>query len=296
MVSEIDQIDLLSVGVDVGSSTSHLVFSNLILRKDVRSTIKRFVVVERHIIYEGRIIETPLIDKQTINIKSLTDFFKEEYNRAGIQPDQVDTGAVIVTGETAKKENAHEIVSILSKDAGKFVAATAGPNFESLIAALGSGSTKRSEDFQKVILSADIGGGTSNIAISSNGDVISTACVSVGGRLLAVDGDNRIWRIDEPARIVMQGLDMDYRVGDKISIEDIRKIAEKFAEVLIEVISGPTQSDLTKKLMMTASLDFSQTIDEIAFSGGVSEFIYGETRKFDDIGHILAEEIKRLVP
>ncbi len=297
MVDQIDQIDLLSVGVDVGSSTSHLVFSNLILHKDVRSSSKRFIISQRKIIYEGRIIDTPLIDKNTIDVESLTIFFREEYQRAGITQEQIDTGAVIVTGETAKKENALQIVKMLSEDAGKFVAATAGPNFESLIAAMGSGSTTRSQELGNVVLSADIGGGTSNIAIASQGNVISTACVSVGGRLVAISEDNIILRIDEPARIVMNSLELDHKVGDSISKDDIRKISEKFAQILLEVITGPVTSPIAKKLMMTDDLDFPEKIDEISFSGGVAEFIFGETEdRYNDIGHILGEEIKKLFP
>jgi len=124
---EINEIEILSVGVDVGSSTSHLVFSNLLLIKDQRSVTRRFNIEQRNIIYEGRIIHTPLLDDNTIDIKRLTAFFKEEYQHAGIDPADIQTGAVIVTGESARKQNARQIVEALSNDAGRFVAATAGP-------------------------------------------------------------------------------------------------------------------------------------------------------------------------
>ena len=140
---EIKKFDILSVGVDVGSSTSHLVFSNLVLKKDERSDTRRFKIEERNIVYEGRIIQTPLLDDNTIDINSLTEFFKTEYKRAGIDPTDIQTGAVIVTGESARKKNARQIAGALSNDAGKFVAATAGPNFESLLAAMGSGAARR---------------------------------------------------------------------------------------------------------------------------------------------------------
>ncbi|MBW1703027.1 MAG: ethanolamine ammonia-lyase reactivating factor EutA [Deltaproteobacteria bacterium] len=166
---EINEIEILSVGVDVGTSTSHLVFSNLLLKRDEFSDSRRFFIQERNVIYEGRIINTPLLDNDKIDIEKLTDFLKEEYKRAGIDPADIQTGAVVVTGETAKKHNARQIVEALSSDAGKFVAATAGPNFESLIAAMGSGATNRSKYYNKTILSCDIGGGTTNIAISKNG-------------------------------------------------------------------------------------------------------------------------------
>jgi ethanolamine utilization protein EutA len=291
---EINEIEILSVGVDVGSSTSHLVFSNLVLKRDERSVSRRFRIQERNIIYEGRIINTPLLDNDTIDMGKLTDFLKEEYKRAGIDPADIQTGAVVVTGEIAKKQNAKQIVEALSNDAGKFVAATAGPNFESLIAAMGSGATSRSKDYNKTILSCDIGGGTSNIAISKNGKIVSTSCISVGGILLGVSSEGKIWRIDEPAIKVMEHIGLNYKIGDKISKEDIERIATKFAEVLIEVITGPASSSLAKQLMVTNDLDFPDRIDEYLFSGGVAELMYGLNGNYDDIGQILANKINSL--
>jgi ethanolamine utilization protein EutA len=293
---EINEIEILSVGVDVGSSTSHLVFSNLVLKRDQGSVTRRFNIQERNIIYEGRIIHTPLLDDNTIDIVRLTDFFKDEYRRAGIDPADIQTGAVIVTGESARKQNARQIAEALSNDAGKFVAATAGPNFESLIAAMGSGAAARSKDDNKTILSCDIGGGTSNLAISQNGETLSTSCVSVGGRLLGVDSKRKIWRIDEPAARVMEDLGLSYQIGDLIPEDDIEKIAKKFAEILYEVLSGPATSSLARQLMQTADLNFPNRIDEYSFSGGVAELMYGGLNHFDDIGHILADKIKLLTP
>jgi len=158
---------------------------------------------------------------------------------------------------------------------GIFVAATAGANFESFITALGSGATARSKEYHKTILSCDIGGGTSNIAISKNGEVLSTSCAAIGGRLLAADSEGIIWRIDEPALKVMEHLGLNYKIGDQIPKEDIERIAAEFAEVLIEVITGPATSSLSKQLMLTDDLTFPGKIDEYSFSGGVAELIYG---------------------
>ena len=159
---EVNQFDILSVGVDVGSSTSHLVFSNLFLKRDERSETRRFRIQDRKVVYAGRITDTPLLDDRTIDIDRLTAFFKQEYRLAGIDPDDIQTGAVIITGETARKKNAAEIATALSNDSGKFVAAAAGPNFESLLAAMGSGATERSRQGGHTILACDIGGGTSS--------------------------------------------------------------------------------------------------------------------------------------
>jgi ethanolamine utilization protein EutA len=289
-----NEIDILSVGVDVGSSTSHLVFSKLLLKKDERSATRRFKIRERNIIYEGNIIHTPITDDKTIDIEKLTKFFKAEYKQAGFNPKDIQTGAVIVTGESARKKNARQIAEALSNDAGKFVATTAGPNFESLIAAMGSGAAARSKDRSKTILSCDIGGGTSNIAVIKNGQTVSTSCISVGGRLLGVDSKGKIWRIDPPARVVMKYLGINREIGDPISKADIKRIAAALGKALFEVIRGPAKSRLARQLMVTDDLQFSDRIDEYSFSGGVAELMYGGLNHYDDIGKILADQMNTL--
>ena len=291
-----NEVDILSVGVDVGSSTSHLVFSKLLLKKDEQSATRRFKIRQRQIIYEGRIIPTPITNNNSIDIKRLTEFFKAEYKHVGIDPRDIQTGAVIVTGETARKKNACQIAEALSNDAGKFVAATAGPNFESLIAAMGSGAAARSKDDSKTILSCDIGGGTSNMAVIKNGKTLSTSCISVGGRLLGVNSKGKIWRIDPPAQVVMQHLGLNHKTGDRISKTDIIRIATAFAKILFEVITGPAKSRLARQLMLTDNLQFPGRIDEYSFSGGVAELMYGGLNHYDDIGKILADQINELTP
>ena len=291
---ETKEVDILSVGVDVGSSTSHLVFSRLLLKKDEQSPTRRFKIRQRDILYEGRIIHTPVCNDNSIDINKLTKFFKAEYEQAGINSKVIQTGAVIVTGESARKKNARRIAEALSNDAGKFVAATAGPNFESLISAMGSGAVARSKNSNKTILSCDIGGGTSNMAVIQNGKTRSTSCISVGGRLLGIDSKKKIWRIDPPARIVMKHLGLDHKLGDRISKADIRRIAAAFGKVLFEVITGPAKSRLARQLMLTDDLVFPDRIDEYSFSGGVAELMYGGLNHYDDIGQILADQINTL--
>ncbi len=293
---EINEIALLSVGIDIGSSTTHLVFTNIFLIRDESSYSRRFQIEKRDVIYEGKIINTPMLNNDTIDFERLAAFVREECKNAGIDHSDVQTGAIIVTGETAKKHNAKEIVEALSEDAGKFVAATAGPNFESLLAAMGSGTTARSKKYSRTILSCDIGGGTSNLAISVNGKVVSTSCISVGGRLIAMDTDGLILRIDEPARKIMRYLGLNYEVGNMIQDEDIEKITSELAGALIEVMTGPAESFLAKQLMVTESLNFTSTIDEYSFSGGVAEFIYGGTGNYGDIGKNLSDKIIALIP
>ncbi|MHA1746833.1 MAG: ethanolamine ammonia-lyase reactivating factor EutA [Promethearchaeota archaeon] len=299
------QLTVLSVGIDVGSSTSHLVFSRLTLNRELSFTnpTNRYQVVKRDILYEGGIIFTPLLDKNTIDTEKLVEFFENEYAKAQITPDMVDTGAVIVTGETAKKENAQEIVKQLSLKSGKFVSASAGPNFESMLGIMGSGIAEQSKRQHQTIMNVDIGGGTSNIAIASNGNVVSTSCINVGGRLLGITKEFKIWRIDEPTEWIMRELGFHYHIGDIIPEEDVVTIANEYAKALLEVMRGPATSHIAKLLMMTEDIDLGVPVDMYSFSGGVAEMIYtneGEQETLDlnpynDIGQYLAIKITTLV-
>lgn len=293
-----DSIIILSVGIDIGSSTTHLIFSRLTLRRELsfENPTNRYNLSKREILYTSDIIKTPLIDSSMINTEEIIRFITNEYNLTGITRDMVDTGAVIITGETAKKKNAEEIVKKISSTTGKFVSATAGPNFESQLGAFGSGAVKLSSKLNKTIMNIDIGGGTSNIAVIKNGSIFSTSCVNVGGTLLGVYENFKIWRLDEPTKVLMTSFGMKYDIGDIITKEDYNILIHEYARILLEVITKPAETTNAKKLMMTADLEFPKEEIEYSFSGGVAEFIYGKPRlpEFQDIGYDLAKEIKTL--
>ena len=146
MVMKTKQKVLTSVGIDIGSSTSHIIFSELLLEKDPHSRTEKFEIKERKIIHSGPIHLTPFRDERNIDFDILKNLILADYEEAGFDIKDIDTGAVIITGETAKKQNADEIVNAVAGEAGKFVAATAGPNYESVLAAYGSGAVTRSEE------------------------------------------------------------------------------------------------------------------------------------------------------
>lgn len=293
----VQELYITSVGIDVGTSTSHMVFSKLHLVKQMSRTSKKFEIVNREILYKGNIFLTPLLDRETIDFQKLIAILNKEFENAGINKEEIDTGAVIVTGETAKKKNADTIVKMLAAEAGKFVAATAGPNFESVIAAMGSGATNRAKEMKKTIMNIDTGGGTSNIAvISPEGEIIDTACINVGGRLIVTNGTgNIVEKYEEAAKIVADSLGIPLEIGKKLAKEDKEKIAKGLVEALIEVISKKDNiSQVAMKLMMTPLLTFDGKVDYFSYSGGVAEYIFGKTEKFfDDIGIEVAKEIKK---
>ncbi len=292
MATENDQRVLLSVGIDVGTATSHLVFSRLTLQRDPQSRTNKFEVMKREILFEGPIHLTPLIGETRIDYDLLKDMLLEDYREAGVDPGDVDTGAVIVTGESARRQNADEIVRALAGEGGRFVAATAGPNMESLLAAYGSGAVELSRRQGITVINVDIGGGSSNVAVCSKGRVVDTTAISVGGRLVALDEHGRIRRIEAPAKTIARHLGHTLRVGQSIEPTVIGEIVTQLADALAQVLRGPQIDQLAQQLMLTSPLKENYTPDLITFSGGVAEYIYGlEKRSFGDIGRQLAEQV-----
>lgn len=290
-----------SVGIDVGTCTSHLIVSELILRKDPSVKTDKYHVSERNIKYRGNIFFTPLKNKNEIDIERLTEILLREYINAGIVKEDIDTGAVIVTGESAKKENAEFIIQKLAKETGKFVAGTAGPNFESIISAFGSGAVEYSKEKDSKIIHTDIGGGTANIAVINRGDVIATACINVGGRLLAFNEQNEIIRLEPAGKATLEHCNLDFDLGDRITNAQKDQIALALAHTLMEILTNGKNgliSSFTEKLMMTPPLPKESFKDkyEYSFSGGVAEFIYQKTiQDFNDLGLMLGNHIRSLI-
>ena len=184
---------LLSVGLDVGTTTTQVIFSRLTVTDQANAfSVPRLAITRREILYKSPIHFTPLVRDTLIDGSALARLVREEYRAAGITPEQVDTGAVIVTGESSRKESAREVLAHLSEMAGSFVVTTAGPDLESILAAKGAGALSLSEKTREPVLHMDIGGGTANLALLHRGKVLKTGCLNVGGRLVRLDGDGRL--------------------------------------------------------------------------------------------------------
>src|SRR5216117_395426 len=281
-----ERIELQSVGIDIGSSTSHLTFSRLVLRRLGESLSSRFRVVERDVLHQSPILLTPYRDPFLIDTERLDSFIRDTYARAGLTPDGIDTGAVVVTGEAAKKENAESILSLFAREAGRFVCAAAGPQLEAMMAAHGSGAVARSREGSGVFC-VDIGGGTTKLAVCRDGQVAAVAVINVGGRLVAEDR-GRITRLEEAGALVGDEVGLRLAVGQRI--DDTRKaaLAERMTACLFELIDRRPFSSLTRRLMHTPPLDDDGPIDVLMFSGGVSEYIYERERAtFGDLGKAL---------
>jgi ethanolamine utilization protein EutA (predicted chaperonin) len=222
-------------------------------------------------------------------------FIADAYREARLQPDDIDTGAVIITGEALKKENAQPIVAYFAQYAGKFICAAAGHNHEALLAAYGSGAVELSQNERKTVLNVDMGGGTTKFSLITHGDVRQTAAINIGARLIAFDESDVVTRIEDAGRIFMHALGSRVALGKKITKRDKEACAALMARVLVEVIErGPT-SALARQLMVTPPFQHYRLdqVDHIVFSGGVSEHVYDRDRTaYGDVGPLLGKQVR----
>src|SRR5499425_2637299 len=281
-----DELVVLSVGVDIGSSTSHLVFSRIVLER----LDSRYVVTIRETFYQSDILLTPYAAEEEIDAAALGAFIERQYQDAKVDPDEIDTGALILTGVAVRRRNARKIGELFARQAGKMVAVSAGDNLETVMAAYGSGAVARSIRDGKTVMNVDVGGGTSKIAICADGKVIDLTAVDVGARLVCLDDIGRIVRIEEAGRWFAAELGMTLKLGATLSPEHANALAARMADRLFEAMRGGSE------LCRLDPLSYRGTIDQVTFSGGVSEYIYGrETTSFGDLGMLLAQEIRARV-
>jgi ethanolamine utilization protein EutA len=289
-----DEIVVLSVGVDIGSSTSHLVFSRIVLER----LDSRYVVTTRETFYESDILLTPYSAEaeETIDAQALGAFIERQYKDAQVDPDEIDTGALILTGVAVRRRNARKIGELFARQAGKMVAVSAGDNLETVMAAYGSGAVARSIRDNATVMNVDVGGGTSKIAICRDGRVVDLTAIDVGARLVCLDGDGKIVRIEEAGRRFAADLGIEIELGRELAPEAARALAQRMTDKLFEAMAGGEPFAAGAGVLRLDPLTDRGSLDQVTFSGGVSEYIYGrEAEMFGDLGALLAQEIRARV-
>jgi ethanolamine utilization protein EutA len=285
-----ENLRLTSVGVDIGSSTSHLVFSRLELTLEG----SRYRVTKREVLNESQILLTPYVDETRIDVEALGKFIDEQYQSAKIRREDVDTGALILTGVAVRRRNARAIAELFAEEAGKFVAVSAGDGLEATMAGHGSGAVAHSAKIGGVVLNIDIGGGTCKFAVCNNGKVQEVSAIDVGARLLAFDKNGEVVRIEEAGRKHAAWAGFAVELGQKISEDNLRKMVAGMIDKLFAMLKPETLTDDIKGLLRLPPLSYKGEIDCVMFSGGVSEFIYNRAKTtFGDLGPLIAEEVHR---
>ena len=291
---------LHSVGIDVGTTTTQVIFSALeVTNRAPVNQVPRYEFSGREILYQSPVIFTPLTTDRKVDVAQLMTFIDAQYAAAGLARSQIESGAIIITGETSKTRNARATVMEVSNELGDFVVATAGPHLESVISGRGSGAAEYSQANAARVLNIDIGGGTSNYAVFAGGRVIDTACLNVGGHLIETDESGRVTRVHEPARLVCNSLFGEAQDPMRLSRAQVDQVAQRMAELVVETM-GPTPSVLAQALLMTPALREVQQLDAIFISGGVGACLYqpeaiASPFVYRDIGPLLANALKPLL-
>ena len=289
---------LLSVGIDIGTSTTRCVFSRLTLNNTASSfSIPRIKITGKEVLYRAPARLTPLLDGDTIDAPAVERMIREDYRAAGIAPGDISLGAVIITGETARKANARAVTQALSQLAGDFVVATAGASLEGILAGRGSGAAELSATGGKTVLNLDVGGGTTNMALFEKGDPVCDGCLNLGGRLLRFREDHRtvlsftnaMARIAEDCGIVL-------REGETLSDDSINRVANRMAALLEEAAGLSPRTSLHDLLTVEHGLPEGIRPDLFTFSGGVAECIYGladDALDYCDMGEAFGRAVAR---
>ena len=289
-----DNLAFTTVGIDIGSSTSHLLFAKVALQRQSQGHSSRFVVIGRDIVWRSPILLTPFLADGLIDAAVLGGFIDRCYSEAGFTKDEVDGGAVILTGEAIKRKNARAIDELFAAQAGKFVCASAGHRLEARLAAHGSGAVALSKDRGICLLHIDIGGGTTKLALIDRGTIVGLAAFAVGGRLIAADARGDWTRVDHSARLVADDLSVNVSPQTLADESVRRRMAQRLAAAAAAIIFDAPLDPLARSLTLTEPLPRKIAPAALTFSGGVAEYIFGqENSEFGDIAKPLAQALAR---
>lgn len=288
-----------SIGLDIGTSTTKFIVSRLLVNETKnRFSLPGVQIVDRQISYTSEIYTTPLKEENAIDVEALSLILAAEYKRSSVKLGDVKAGAVIITGETARKENAEAIIHYLAEKAGNFVIATAGNDLEGILAGKGSGAQKRSNEMDGIIANVDIGGGTANVALFQHGKAIQTCTFHVGGRLIRLSESGLVTYISPHIQPWLTAHHMMIKKGQTASYRQLYAIGEKMSEAMLSFLTG--KPALHAELLQTAPLKKPmEPVQEIMFSGGVAHMMeqprpitLGDAARHGDMGPLLAYALR----
>ncbi len=291
--------DVLSVGIDIGTSTTQVIFSRIYMENiSGFFAVPHISIVDKEVIYKSDIYTTPLLNSYLIDGDKIRDIVAGEFKKAGFKPQDTDTGAVIITGESARKDNSALVLEKLSDFAGDFVVSTAGPDLESVIAGKGSGAQSYSEENGCVTVNLDIGGGTTNIVVFDCGKVVSKGCADVGGRLLRVKEDLTVTYVSPTARKISDKCGLGLEVNQKTTEEKLKILCSEMVNAVEQMLGLYEKTALTESIVTKTSseLNIEKPIKAVCFSGGVADCIYKTDYnkfRFGDIGVLLGEAFRQ---
>lgn len=288
--------EILSVGIDIGTSTTQTVFSRLKMQNTAGYfAVPKISIIDKKTVFKGEIHKTPMSDGAALDSDGVKRLVEKDFAEAGFTPRDTATGAVIITGEAARKENAAAVLNRLSDFAGDFVVSTAGPDLESIVAGKGSGAYEYSLDNLTTALNLDIGGGTTNVVLFDKGDVAAIGCLNIGGRQITVE-NGEITYIGESAAKIAKFLNLSIKAGSMLNLDVLNAVCVKMADLLYDLITG-NDSELLRGVTTAGSTPYKSALppEAVFFSGGVADCVYNEKGGdflYGDIGVLLGRAVR----
>lgn len=290
-------MEIYSVGIDIGTTTTQLILSRLTIENEASAfTVPRVRIRKKEIVYRGAVHFTPFRTAEDIDGDAVHQLVTREFAAAGVSPDEVATGAVIITGEAARKSNADLVLEKLRAVAGQFVVSTAGPDLESIIAGKGSGAFQHAKTHHCCSVNVDIGGGTANLAAFRDGSVLGCGCLDIGGRQVRVDEAGRIAYISPSADAIAAAHGLRFAVGERADAAQLSLLTDAMAALLLQVVAG--QAPALAETVRTKGSSPYQAPPEpqaIFLSGGVADCVFAEKTAdfaYGDIGNLLGRSIR----
>lgn len=289
------------MGLDIGTSTLKLIFSRLHLDdRSGRGSLPQVAIAERELLYSSALHATPLIDEQEIDIERIRLILEKEYEQAHMRLDDIKAGAVIITGETATKRNAQQVLHYLAERAGDFVVATAGPDLEGILAGKGSGAEARSLQIKGVVANVDIGGGTANVAYFKEGRTLGTLTFHVGGRLIRLNPSGELQYVSKAIQPWLDANGFALASGMKITYTDLAEVAHRMGESLISYLMGGCRHHAELLHLGEVHGIYLQPT-HLMVSGGIGSLMeerepksLGVVATYGDFGPLLAHALRRV--
>ncbi|MBA3548161.1 MAG: ethanolamine ammonia-lyase reactivating factor EutA [Nannocystis sp.] len=254
--------------------------------------------------YRSDIVFTPFLGER-IDEARICALLDGWLAAASAAPEDIVGGGAIITGLCARRANAADLAALIRARIGGAVIATADdPGLESFLAFMGGAAALSRARPGVPILNLDIGGGTTNLALGIDGEVLQVGCLFVGARHVeVVPGSYRVAALSQHALRLFAALGITARPGDMLTPEQVAAVLEFQALLLEAAVSGreaPFQTELGR-----AHVDLPLQLPGrlgplwLTFSGGVGELLYARlqghaapaTTAFGDLGIDLAARI-----
>jgi ethanolamine utilization protein EutA len=288
------------IGLDFGTTTSSAVVAAAGLRRTATGRMELDYPEE---IFRSEMVFTPLLPDDRLDMVHVERLLDGWLDAGRVQPGELFGGGVLLTGLTAQKVNAQALVQLVRRRLGETLVATADdPCLESWLAFMGSCAELSRAHPDQVILNLDIGGGTTNLALGRNREVLRTGCLFLGARhVQVVPATYRIIKLSPYAHAMFAHLGIIKGVGEELSQVEVEALVSFYITLLEEVCTGKAKATPILKRLEQVPLQMPLDLNQVAvtFSGGVGELVYrhlqGEpwpaTTFYGDLGIDLAQRI-----